>query len=106
MTECEQASEKLREACGSGDLAEIRQVFSDGIATSEDATNVLEEWSDDPTICRLLLENGADPNAVDINLVESAEILRLLAEFGYDIKSQGHLVLQCVLTMLDTRRRG
>jgi hypothetical protein len=45
---------------------------------------------------RFLLGRGADANSFSIRLVYrgSLDVLRLLAEFGYDVKSKGHKILQ------------
>lgn len=92
--------EDLRSASRDCDVALVSQLLA---AHSFDAMmlqQLLSEADLDPTIIRLLLQHGADVNAVSLRMIPLSdapgELMRLLAEYKYDFKSNGHLILQLV----------
>ena len=87
---------ELRAARIAGNVSKIHELFAAGLADADDATTELEDSLDDPIMLRCLLELGAYVHTVDMTRVDSGEALKVLAEFGYDIRSQGHLILQSV----------
>ena len=90
----EQAVQELRAAYQAGDVARTRNLFETTPLTVADANFILPRAKRNIPLMRCLLEQGADPNACGIRLLRSLDALKLLTEFGYDIKSHGHLVLQ------------
>ena len=96
----EQAAEELHEACKTNDLARIQELFRTKPLSDADATNELKrglgsgsEATPTPRI-RCLLEHGADLNVLGIRDIKSLDVFKLLAEFGFDIKTEAHLILQ------------
>jgi hypothetical protein len=81
-----------------GDAELLSQLLADHSFDADDATVALEQAKSDPAIFRMLLQHGADPSVVPLRSVRwcgaPAELTRLLAEYGYDFKSQGHYILQ------------
>lgn len=89
----------LCSASRDGDVALLSQLLASDAFDADDATAALKEADDsNPTIFRILLQHGADANVVDLYSLQycraPSEIMRLLAEYGYDFKSHGHAVLQ------------
>jgi len=80
----------------------VSQLFANHPFTADDATNALEDShvTPDPALIRVLLQHGADVNALSIRKVtwskHPTELLRLLAEYGYDFKPYSHCILQSV----------
>jgi hypothetical protein len=95
MMTFEEVRQQLRSACLQKDLSQVRQLFSTTSLGAADATQVLDDALPHLELTRYLLEQGADPNS-DIRLspLRSFMIVKLLVEFGYDIASTGHLLLQ------------
>ncbi|SMR52549.1 unnamed protein product [Zymoseptoria tritici ST99CH_3D1] len=93
MSQDDQAFEEFREALSSGDVDRIRQLYAAGRLDAEDVSEQLMQTPEDPVMLRCLLECGGDPNDISLRGVGSGEELRILAEFGFDIKSKGHLIL-------------
>lgn len=60
------------------------------------ATKYLSWASPDLAMMRFLLERGADVHSFRIRLAYhgSLDIVKPLTEFGFDIKSKGHIILQ------------
>jgi len=87
---------ELRLACKAEDSKRVAELLSDGTITAADATACLEKTWRDLSVTRLLLEHGADPAvcARTYRMSQSFDLIKLLVEFGYDIKINGHCVLQ------------
>jgi hypothetical protein len=90
---------ELRSACDAGDIQRVAELIDSGSITAADATAGLEDTCDNLPLMRLLLENGANPAvcATTRCMGESIELVKLLVEFGCDIKGTGHWVLQFVV---------
>jgi len=90
--------EDLCSASREGDVALVSQLLTDHSFDAEDATAALDEADQDPTIFRLLLQHGADVNVAHVRLIPCSdapgELARVLAEYGYDFKADGHRILQ------------
>jgi hypothetical protein len=88
--------EELELACRKQDIARIHELFRTTPLNDRDATNLLRNSLPDRiTLMRCLLEHGADPNTAFFSEdLRNLDALKLLTEFGFDIKSQGHLFLQ------------
>jgi hypothetical protein len=89
---------ELRSACKykAEDIQRVAELLDSGSVTAADATACLEEaWHNLP-LMRLLLEHGANPAAcaTEYHMGESIELIKLLVEFGHDIKTNGHWILQ------------
>ena len=75
----------------------VSQLLATSSLQAGDATEALKRALTSTAVMRCLLLHGADAKAYDqIENVRSAEILRLLVEFGYEIKLTGHLIIQYV----------
>jgi hypothetical protein len=96
--------EDLYSAIRNGDVALVLQLLANHSFDADDATvrEALREAMFDPTITRILLQHGADVKAVSMRMISSSsapgELMRLLAEYKYDFKSDGHRILQLVPT--------
>ena len=92
------APEVYQTSAVKGDNVEsIDQLFATTCLQAGDATRALRHALTRPAIIRCLLRHGADAKAFDdIERVRFAEVLRVLVEFGYDIRPTGHLIIQCV----------
>lgn len=93
----ERARQELFSAVDADDSERVRQLFATTSLQASDATEAL----DNVTPCkqldltRCLLEHGALPSAyLGFNHVRSLSVLKLFVEFGYDIASTGHLIIQ------------
>ena len=89
----------LFQACDNKDLSKAQQLFAPLNLASNDASKALRHISKKnldtrASICRLLLEHGADANVVPSITTTSLEVVKLLTEFGFDIKSEGHKILE------------
>ena len=90
----------LDDACLEGDLSRVRQLFSDAELDDSDATDTLRSSRGYPlATIRCLLELGADvdqfvPWAASDGEIQSLEAMKLVVEFGYNVKTKGHLILQ------------
>lgn len=91
-----EAADELRPACMAGDLHRVAQLLGSGSVTAEDATECLDETHDNLLLMRMLLEFGADPSACadEWRMCESFDMVKLLVDFGYDIRINGHRILQ------------
>lgn len=69
---------------------------------ADDTTAALSEADLDLTIVHALLQHGADVNVVPLLMIPLAdapgELMRLLATYKYDFKSEGHRILHLVST--------
>jgi hypothetical protein len=96
-----EARQQLSEACQDSDAARVSQLFASRSLNVDDATKALGTLiNSDPTLVRVLLENGADASVVPIRKIASSkcgnEPPRLFARYNYDLQSEGHLILQSV----------
>lgn len=95
LTYEEEIQEQFRSACRQKDLPRIRQLFSTTPLGAADATGALRDALHHIELTRCLLEAGADPKScIRPYHLRSFPMIKLLVEFGYDIASTGHLVLQ------------
>jgi hypothetical protein len=95
--ENERVRQSLFSAIAADNVELVGQLFASNSLQAGDATRALRRASTHPAVLRCLLMHGADPKAFDrIEWVRSAEVLRLLVEFGYDIRPTGHLIIQYV----------
>jgi hypothetical protein len=91
---------ELDDACLAGDVPRVRQLFVDADFDATDATDTLRSSKGVPlATIRCLLELGAEvdqfvPWAASDGEIQSLEAMELMVEFGYDVKSKGHLILQ------------
>lgn len=88
--------ELLLAACADNEEVEVRRLLSEGSLTADDATAAVKWAHEYPAILRSVLEHGGDPNTIRIETIRSFESLKALHEFGFDVQTQGHLILQCV----------
>ena len=91
---------ELRSACAANDTGRVVELLNNGSITAADATACLRHALPPKIpVIRLLLEHGANPAvcATTRYMQESIELIKLLVEFGCDIKGTGHWVLQCVI---------
>jgi hypothetical protein len=95
--ENEDLRQTLFSAVEENNVQRVSQLFATTSLQADDATRALGHASTRPAVLRCLLMHGADPKAFGrIERVRSAEVLRLLVEFGYDIRLTGHLIIQYV----------
>lgn len=90
------ATRELRSACKAEDVDRVRELFDNGTVAAVNATLCLKETLENLPLMRLLLEHGADPSvcARICYMKRSFDLIKLLVEFGYDIKINGHCILQ------------
>ena len=85
---------ELNLACDADDLPRIRKLLATTSFNSRDITGAFDE-SQSVHVLRCLLEHGADANQMASTIhVPSLDVFKLLARFGYDVKANGHLILQ------------
>lgn len=100
---------ELQQALVLGDLSKVQHVFSTNNLGPDDASKALSDQYRpsklDISVLQYLLEKGADPKVFSIRFVRSLERFKILAKHGYDISSQGHLVLQYVFGQNHAIRR-
>ena len=74
----------------------VRRLFETTPLDADDATKYLSWASPDLAMMRFLLERGADAHSFSIRLAYhgSPDVVKLLTEFGFDVKSKGHIILQ------------
>lgn len=91
---------QLTDACGANDSQRLRQLLDSGSITRADATASLDSTLAKLPLMRMLLEHGADPAACAIPqfMKRSIDLVKLLVDFGYDIKINGHCILQYALS--------
>ena len=95
--EDENLRQTLFSAVKHDNVDQVSQLLATTSLQAGDATEALNRALTSTAVMRCLLLHGADAKAYDqIENVRSAEILRLLVEFGYDIKPTGHLIIQYV----------
>lgn len=101
--------EDLCAASRDGDVALVSRLLANHPFDADDATAALDEAELNPTIISILLQHGADVKVVSIRMIPCSdtlgELLRLLAEYEYDFKSDGHRILQSVSTTISCLRQ-
>ena len=86
--------EDLEKACEADDIACIRRLLTATSLEGKDATSAFDEQHS-VSVLRCLLENGANADSIVLHSRElSLDRLKACAEFGFDFKSKGHLILQ------------
>jgi hypothetical protein len=92
--------EYLCSASHDRDVPFVSQLLASHFFDADDATAALDEADMDPTIYRLLIQHCDDVNVAYLPMAPLSktpgELLRLLAEYGYDFKSDGRRILQSV----------
>ena len=88
--------EELELACRKEDTALSRELSRTTPLNAKDATALLRNALPDRiALIRCLLEHGADPNTAFFSEdLRDLDVLKFLTQFGFDIRSQGHLFLQ------------
>ena len=81
--------------CRVCDKSRVRELFETTPLDADDATKHLSWASPDIAMMHFLLERGADGHLFNIRRVDrgSLEVVKLLSEFGFDIKSKVHTSL-------------
>ncbi|KAH6666253.1 hypothetical protein B0J14DRAFT_604506 [Halenospora varia] len=100
------AWEQCQDVCDSGDIAGIRKAFETGRLTKDDLEICLGIYLKEAglEVIRCLLEQEMDPNQLSLQILLSDcsfDKIKLLAEFGLDIKSVGHNFLPTNLHNLE-----
>lgn len=101
---------QLHTACRRNDLASVARLLTIESLNADDITNGLKggRAGISLSLVRLLLQNGPDAGVFLIRDIprseESHDLLRLLAEYGYDFKLEGHRILQSVATVITMER--
>jgi len=97
MLSTSEVGRKLFYASRDGEVALVSQLLANHSFDADDATAALGS-ARDPTIVRMLLQHGADVRVVPMHMIPLSdapgELVRLLAEYKYDFKSDGHRILQ------------
>lgn len=82
-------------ACKANDIARVRELFATGRLNDNDATNCSFTTSLSLPIMRCLLKHGADiARYLLVKSPPSLDMVKLFVEFGYDVKAEGHKMLQ------------
>lgn len=87
--------QELKVACEADDISRVRELFATRPLNEHDATVCSFQTSPSLSLMRCLLENGASfANYLKINPPPSLDMVKLFVEFGYDVKGEGHKMLQ------------
>lgn len=90
--------EDLCIASRDGNVALVSQLLAEHSFDADDATAALDEAELSPTIVRIHLQHGADVNVISMRMIPLSdvplELMKLLAEYKYDFKADGHRILQ------------
>lgn len=94
-----EARDLLFQACDNNDTATAQRLLADYHLTTDDISEALrriarKDLKARSPICRLLLEHGVDANVVPSITTTSLEVVKLLTDFGFDIKKRGHKILE------------
>jgi hypothetical protein len=87
---------ELSAACSANDSQRLRGLLDSGSITRANATGCLDSTLSRLPLIRMLLDYGADPAACATSrcMKRSIDLVKLLVESGYDIKINGHCILQ------------
>lgn len=84
----------LQQACETKDIPRVRELFAVESLGNEYATKYscgVESFD----LMRCLLEHGADIETyMCLQSPKSPDMVKLFVEFGYDVKAEGHKILQ------------
>ena len=84
----------LEQACAADDVSRVRGIFAAERLDKEYATTCSRD-AESLDMMRCLLEHGAEISTyTNGRPPKSLEKVKLLAEFGYDVKAEGHKILQ------------
>ena len=84
----------LEQAFAADDVSRVREIFAAELLDKEYATTCSRD-AESLDMMRCLLEHGVDISTyTNGRPPESHEKVKLLAEFGYDVKAEGHKILQ------------
>jgi hypothetical protein len=84
----------LDEACAANDIRRVREIFADECLDGDYATWCMLDVESLDTM-RCLLEHGADASRyMSGSSPKSLDAVKLCVEFGYDVKAEGHKLLQ------------
>lgn len=87
--------QELESACRANDIARVRELFATRLLNDKDATSCSFTTSPDLPLMRCLLEHGADfARYLLVEAPPSLDMVKLFVEFGYDVKAEGHKMLQ------------
>jgi hypothetical protein len=85
---------ELERACKENEIARVHELFAIRALDQNDATACTFRVSD-LSLMRCLLEHGADLRRyLEKNAPPSLDMVKLCVEFGYDVKVEGHKILQ------------
>ena len=92
----DRAKQELVMATRAHDKPRVRQLFETTPLDADDATEYLPWALPDVAMMRFLLEHGADARSISMRRAyrRSLDVVKLLTEFGFDVKSKGHIILQ------------
>jgi len=84
----------LEQACAANDLRRVRELFAEEHLDGDHATWCMLDVESLDTM-RCLLEHGADASRyMSGSSFKSLDMVKLCVEFGYDVKTEGHKLLQ------------
>jgi hypothetical protein len=87
---------ELKKACEENDIPRVSELFNTRPLSQKDATSCTFRISD-LALMRCLLEHGADLRRyLEKNAPPSLDMIKLFVEFGYDVKAEGHKIIQLV----------
>jgi hypothetical protein len=86
---------KLQMACKTNNIARVRELFTTRSLNETDATLCSYTISPDLPLMRCLLEHGAGfASDLRVQPPPSLDMVELFVEFGYNVKAEGHKMLQ------------
>lgn len=87
--------QELVAACKTDDIARVRELFATRPLNNDDASYCIFRTSPSLPMMRCLLEHGAQfASYVKVKSPPSLDVVNLFVEFGYDVKTEGHKMLQ------------
>jgi hypothetical protein len=88
--------QELKRDCEENDIPRVHELFATRPLSQKDATSCTSRITDLP-LMRCLLEHGANLRRyLEKNAPPSLDMIKLFVEFGYDVKAEGHKILQSV----------
>lgn len=82
------------EACSVNDVASVEEFFQTGLQNASDASYRLQYHENSIEVKRCLLQHSKAPSPKEVRSARSLEEIKLFVEFGFDVKAEGHLVLE------------